>query len=73
MYFVKSTTTSRRFAGHSSNESRTIGAGSRPPSLAICDELHALLAVGQAVLALQLVAAVAEVPRRLRPAARVMS
>jgi hypothetical protein len=35
MYVVKSTTTSRRFAGHNSNESRTIGAGSSPPSFAI--------------------------------------
>ena len=35
MYFVKSTTTSRRLAGHSSKLSRRIGLGSRPPSFAI--------------------------------------
>ncbi len=34
MYRVKSTTTSRRFAGQSSNESRVMGQGSRPPSVA---------------------------------------
>ena len=51
---------SRRLAGHSSNESRAIGHRQQAAVGGDLGELHALLAVGDAVLALQLVAGVAE-------------
>ena len=72
-YLVKSTMNSRRLAGHSSKESRVIGNGSSPPSEAISGELHALLAVRDAVLALELVAGVAEVLAAFGPLVELIS
>jgi hypothetical protein len=57
---VKSTITSRRLAGHSSKESRVIAKGQQPAVRGDLGELHALLAVGDPVLALELVACVAQ-------------
>ena len=44
-YRVKSTITSRRFAGHSLNESRLSGSGRRPPSAVIWVNCELVLAV----------------------------
>jgi hypothetical protein len=65
-YLVKSMMNSRRLAGHSSKESRLSGNGQQPAVVGDLGELHALLGVLDAVLALQLVTAVAQGDRRLR-------
>ena len=58
--------TSRRFAGHSSNESRVTGNGRRPPSEAIWVNFMHLLTVRYAVLPFEFVAGVPQRYRRLR-------
>ena len=62
-YVVKSTMSSRRLAGHSSNVVARDRERQQPTVAGDLGQLHALLAVLDPVLALQLVAGVAEIAR----------